>query len=121
VASQIDRLSPQTTGQSNAQQMAMSQVERLLDARRQRLMQAAPSVPMVLWIALVAGALAMLLFAYLFGVENRPAQLVMTAVLAGLIALLFVVIAEFDSPFSGSVRISPDGWTYLGYHLPTIP
>jgi Protein of unknown function (DUF4239) len=121
VGGQVDRFAPQTSGQANAQQLAMSQVERLLDARRQRLQQSAPSVPIVLWIALVAGALAMLLFAYLFGVENRPAQLTMTAVLAGLIALLFVVIAEFDSPFSGSVSISSDGWVYLGYHLPTIP
>jgi Protein of unknown function (DUF4239) len=121
VASQIDQFTPGSTGQADAQQMAMTQIERLLDARRLRLMQDAPSVPTVLWVALVAGALSMLLFTYLFGVENRPAQLVMTAVLAGIIALLFVVIAEFDSPFSGSVSISPDGWEYIGYHLPTIP
>jgi len=63
----------------------------------------------------------MLSFAFLFGVENRGAQLVMTAILAGLIAILFVVIVEFDSPFSGSVHISDDGWVILRQRLPTIP
>lgn len=120
IAQQIDDFSPKTTGESNAQQMASTQLERLFDARRARLIESVPSVPIVLWIALIAGAFAMLLFAYLFGVENRPAQLVMTAVLAGLIAMLFIVIAEFDSPFSGSVSISSEGWVYLQRHLPMI-
>ena len=52
----------------------MTQVERLFDARRLRLIQSAPSVPLVLWFALVAGALAMLSFAFLFGVEYRGAS-----------------------------------------------
>ena len=121
LAHRINTFAPATAGQSNAQQAAMAQVRRLFDARRERLVQSAPSVPLVLWFALVAGALSMLFFAYLFGVENRPAQLVMTAVLAGLIAILFVVIAEFDSPFNGSVKISDDGWVVVRQHLPQIP
>ena len=68
----------------------------------------------------IAGALAMVAFCYIFGVENRPAQLVMTAILVGLIGILFVVIAEFSTPFSGSVRISSDGWVYLQQRLPHI-
>ena len=59
-------------------------------------------------------------FCYIFGVENRPAQLVMTAILVGLIGILFVVIEEFSTPFAGSVRISPDGWLYLQQRLPHI-
>ncbi|MBV8371801.1 MAG: DUF4239 domain-containing protein, partial [Candidatus Eremiobacteraeota bacterium] len=121
LAHRIDTYAPASAGQVNAQQMAMTQLERLFDARRLRLIQSAPSVPMVLWFALVAGALAMLAFAFLFGVENRGAQLVMTAILAGLIAILFIVIAEFDSPFSGSVSISDDGWVALQQHLAHIP
>jgi Protein of unknown function (DUF4239) len=104
-----------------AQQLAMTQRVRLFDARRQRLIASAPSVPLVLWFALLAGAASMLTFAYLFGVENHPAQLIMTAILTGLIAVLFVVIDEFDHPFSGSVRISDAGWVTVQQHLSTIP
>jgi hypothetical protein len=45
----------------------------------------------------------------------------MTAILVGLIGILFVVIAEFSTPFSGSVRISDEGWVYLQQRLPQIP
>jgi hypothetical protein len=120
MAHQINAYAPSTTGQSNAQQMSMTQLERLFDARRNRLVESAPSVPLVLWFALVSGALAMLAFAFLFGVENRPAQLVMTAILAGLIAILFIVISEFDEPFNGSVSISAEGWQVLQAHLSEI-
>lgn len=121
IAHEINTYEPKNAGDANVQQSAMTQVRRLFDARRQRLIQSAPSVPIVLWCALVAGALSMLSFAFLFGVENLRAQLVMTAILAGLVAILFVVIVEFDSPFSGSVHISDDGWIVLQQRLPTIP
>jgi hypothetical protein len=121
LAHQIDTYAPKTPGQAVAQQEAMTQLTRLFDSRRLRLIQSAPSVPLVLWFALIAGALAMLSFAFLFGVENRRAQLVMTAILAGLIAVLFIVISEFDEPFNGSVSISVEGWTALQQHLAEIP
>lgn len=117
----VDQYQPRNQAESNAQQMAMTQRVRLFDARRERLIEMAPTVPAVLWLALFVGAGAMLAFAYLFGVENRAAQLVMTAILTGLIAVLFVVIDEFDHPFSGSVTISDDGWLTVRQHLPNIP
>jgi hypothetical protein len=121
LARHVDDYEPRTVAQSNAQQVAETQRVRLFDARRQRLIEFAPSVPLVLWFALFAGAVAILAFAYLFGVENHPAQLIMTGILTALIAILFVVIDEFDHPFSGSVRISDAGWVSVQQHLPQIP
>jgi hypothetical protein len=116
----VDRLTPANWGQLTAQQAAIADMQRLLDARRQRLVQTVPVVPGVLWFALVSGALAMIAFCYIFGVENRPAQLAMTAILVGFIGILFIVIYEFAGPFSGSVYISDDGWLYLQQRLPYI-
>jgi hypothetical protein len=116
----VDRFSPAAGRGINAQQAAIDDAQRLLDARRERLIHAAPAVPAILWFALIAGALAMVAFCYIFGVENRPAQLLMTAILVGLIAILFVVVYEFATPFSGSVTISSDGWTYLAQRLHDI-
>ncbi|HTU80977.1 MAG TPA: DUF4239 domain-containing protein [Candidatus Acidoferrales bacterium] len=121
MAHAIATVKPADLGESNAQLRAMGQSARLFDARRERLIESAPSVPVVLWFALYTGAVAMLFFCYLFGVENRPTQLIMTAVLAALIGILFTVIDEFDSPFSGSVSISDAGWKILAVHLPQIP
>ncbi len=117
----VDTFSPANFQQFAAQQAAVADEQRLFDARRARLVATVPAVPAVLWFALIVGALAMVAFCYIFGVENRPAQLIMTAILVGLIGILFVVIEEFSTPFSGSVRISADGWTYLQQRLPLIP
>jgi hypothetical protein len=116
----IDSFSPTNFKQFAAQQAAIANEQRLFDARRARLIESVPAVPSVLWFALITGALAMVSFCYIFGVENRPAQLMMTAILVGLIGILFVVILEFSTPFSGSVRISADGWVYLQQHLKYI-
>lgn len=116
----IDTFAPSSFKEFAAQQAAMANEQRLLDARRARLIEAVPAVPAVLWFALVAGAAGMVAFCYFFGVENRPMQLMMTAILVGLIGILFVVIAEFSTPFSGSVRVSADGWFYLAQRLPEI-
>jgi hypothetical protein len=116
----IDNFSPANWKQFAAQQAAISNEQRLYDARRSRLIAGVPAVPSVLWFALIVGALSMVAFCYIFGVENRPAQLMMTAILVGLIGILFVVIDEFATPFSGSVRISDDGWVYLQQHLPSV-
>ncbi len=116
----VDDALPTNRRQVNAQQAAIANAQRLLDARRQRLIHAAPAVPVILWFALITGALAMVAFCYIFGVENRPAQLLMTAILVGLIAILFAVIYEFATPFSGSVTISSEGWSYLAQRLANI-
>jgi hypothetical protein len=116
----VNQLAPANLRALAVQQAAIADMQRLLDARRQRLVQTVPVVPGVLWFALVTGALAMITFCYIFGVENRPAQLAMTAILVGFIGILFVVIYEFAGPFSGSVRISDDGWLFLQQRLPHI-
>lgn len=116
----IDTFSPINYRELAAQQAAIASEQRVLDARRSRLVASVPAVPSILWFALVVGALAMIAFCFIFGVENRPAQLAMTAILVGLIGILFVVISEFSTPFSGSVRISDDAWVYLQQRLPAI-
>jgi hypothetical protein len=120
VSYRIDSFAPNGWKQFAAQQAAIADEQRLFDARRTRLVGTVPAVPSVLWFALYAGALAMVAFCFLFGVENRPAQLVMTAILVALIGILFVVIEDFSTPFSGSVRISADGWAYLQQRMPYI-
>jgi hypothetical protein len=120
IAYNVERLPPTTNVQITAQSKAMDQVQRLFDARRLRIHQNQPSVPKILWFALIVGASAMIGFTFLFGVENRTSQLVMTGVLAAVIGLLFVVIYEFDSPFSGAVGVPIDGWHALHDRLELI-
>lgn len=120
IAYNVYHFSPTSIVQSTAQSKSMDQVQRLLDARRLRVHQNQPSVPRILWFALIVGASSMIGFTFLFGVENRVSQLVMTGVLASVIGLLFVVIYEFDSPFSGAVGVPTDAWNTLHQRLDYI-
>jgi hypothetical protein len=116
----VENFKPRTVAEGNAQQIALSNVQRLFDSRRRRVRQTYRSIPPVLWTALIAGAFAILAFSYLFGVENRVAQVLMTTIIAALIALMFIVISTFDFPFRGPGAIAPNGWSYVRSHIATI-
>lgn len=83
--------------------------------RRQRLVEASEKVPRALFVALIVGALMVMSFVYLFGVENAVQQYVMTGTVAGCIGLLFGVIVEFSAPYSGALRVDRDAWRLAIY------
>lgn len=91
----------------------VASVRQVADARRLRLIQAETRLPRAMYLALVLGGLMVMVFVFLFGVENRRIQFVMTATVAGCIGLLFGLIVEFSAPFTGSIRISHDAWTLV--------
>ncbi|HVA33630.1 MAG TPA: DUF4239 domain-containing protein [Candidatus Baltobacteraceae bacterium] len=113
IAHEIQRFEPVGLAQQDAHQIALRDLRSAFDARRERIRANEPSVPRLLWFALYAGAAATLGFTYLFGVKNRIAQLLMTATLAALIAIMFVVIQALDRPFQGGSAIQPSGWKYF--------
>lgn len=117
LAYDVNAFNPKNAEQQDAHQAAIAQEQRLFDARRVRMHEVEGSVPPVLWFALGIGAAVLIGLAFLFGVENGGFQLVMTAALAAVLALLFIVIAEFDRPFSGAVGVDMDGWTTLQERL----
>lgn len=85
----------------------------IADNRRLRLNEATKRLSPTLGLALVIGAFMVIAFVFLFGVEDRVLQYTMTAIVAGCIGLLLGVAIEFSSPFSGTLRVSPQTWTYV--------
>lgn len=77
------------------------------DSRNERLEKSDGTVPMVLWLVLIAGGLITLGYPSFFGTSNLWAQVLMTAALAALVALTLFVGMLLDFPFTGSVGISP--------------
>ena len=76
------------------------------DNRNERLDSADGSVPMILWLVLIAGAVITLGYPAFFGTMNVVAQTLMTATLAALIALILVPAILLDFPFTGEVVLS---------------
>lgn len=83
------------------------------DNRRLRIIDAQKTFSPALAFALVVGALMVLVFVFLFGVDDRVLQFTMTAIVAGCIGLLLGVVFEFGAPYSGALRVSPQAWTYV--------
>jgi hypothetical protein len=85
-----------------------SQLDRITEARRSRLIAAEGTVPVVIWLVLLGGAVVTIAFTFFFGMESLPAQTVMTALLASLIFSELLVVVAIDRPFTGSVRVHPN-------------
>jgi hypothetical protein len=87
------------------------QILRLLttieDDRNERLDSSDGTVPPVLWVVLVVGALITLGYPAFFGAPNVIAQSLMTGALAALVAIILLLGVVLDFPFVGEVHISP--------------
>jgi len=94
----------------STRQTVVNSVRDVSDNRRLRLVQAQQRLPAALYTALAFGAMMLLAFVFLFGVEDAVLQLTMTGIVAACIGLLLGVIVAFDSPFQGAIRVSPDAW-----------
>jgi Protein of unknown function (DUF4239) len=103
----------QALREESIRQSVVSSLRDVADSRRTRLIQAHNKLPAPLYLALILGAVMVIAFVFLFGVENQALQITMTAIVAGCIGLLLGVIVEFNSPFQGAIRVSPDSWNAL--------
>ncbi len=80
------------------------------ELRRQRIMDSRTGLHPVLWFVLIFGGITTIAFTFFFGTENFGAQIIMTSMLATLIALILFTIMVLDYPFTGSVRILPEAF-----------
>jgi hypothetical protein len=116
-----DRISDLTVAMIDAdphQRVAVDNVvtgslREFLDARRTRLDENSEGIPDSLWVGLVLGATITIAFTYLFGAEEFRLQLVVTALLATIVALMFSMIVALDYPYRGSTAISPEMWSHV--------
>lgn len=95
------------------EERALSTLHDLSAHRRQRLIDSEARLPAALYVALVVGAVFVLAFAFLFGVDKVVLQLTMTAIITASIGLLLGVIVCLDRPYTGAMRISPAAWTLV--------
>ncbi len=86
----------------------LRQVDRISDARRERLVMADGVVPGIIWFVLFGGAALTIGFTFFFGTENLRAQAVMTGALSMLIFAGLLTVATIDHPFAGTVKVGPE-------------
>src|SRR3712207_6421553 len=110
IRASLQEVEPRTVAGQELYAEGLDQVQRLADARRTRLVAAEESLPTVLWVVMIVGGVAVVGFAYLFGMENTGAHALMVVALAGVIALVLFTIAAMEHPFSGGARVGPEAF-----------
>jgi hypothetical protein len=88
----------------------LTELNRLGDERKLRLLAAREGVPQLMWVVLLVGGILTVAFTYFFGVKSMRSQALMTAALAGTIALNLFLIAAIEYPFTGGLRVSPEAF-----------
>jgi hypothetical protein len=90
---------------------AANQLWQVFQARQSRLSAAGGGVSLVVWLAMVVGSLLTLALAYLFGGAKLVPHMVMVGVLAGTIAMLLFAVSQMQDPFTGGAAVGPDAFT----------
>jgi hypothetical protein len=87
---------------------SLDRLDEVSIARRERVLASHGGLPDTLWWVLISGAVVVVGFAFLFGVESGYSQ---AAILTGLtltISLLLFVVADAQHPFRGSFSVPPE-------------
>jgi Protein of unknown function (DUF4239) len=87
---------------------ALSRLNNLAEYRRLRIFTGNDTVPSVVWLVLLVGALFTVCFNYLFGMKNIRAQYLITATLTVTMSQILFLIYVLDHPFTGASRISTE-------------
>ncbi len=86
---------------------AISKLNEFNHLRLDRLYFSKLSLDGMMWTLLIGGACATITFMYIFGMESLRIHMVITGLLAALIAFLIVMVYDFDNPFIGAEKITP--------------
>ncbi len=92
-----------------------AQADRLTDAldevftgRQQRLNLSRQNLSGMMWFVMIAGGVFTVALSYLFGVDSRPAHLIMVVSLVGTIGLLLYASYQLQYPFGPATDLGPD-------------
>lgn len=117
----ILRYEPRTNAQQALQQDTITFVNTLVDSRRDRLFDNQSGIPIIFWIGMWLLTAVTLACAYIFRIKNEKMHVFMCAALAAVIAVVFVLIAEFDYPFRGDAQIPATAWLTLQANIEGTP
>ncbi len=97
---------PESSGAQVAQQQIAAALERVLDARRQRILISLDQVNWLKWTCLLVQAACALLLVALVHPEPRAARLALGIFATGVAACVLVIVAH-DRPFIGQISVTP--------------
>jgi uncharacterized membrane protein len=87
---------------------SLKRLNNLAQYRRLRIFAGNDTVPLAVWLVLLAGGVITISYTYFFGMKNIKSQYLMTAALTVTITLILVLIYILDHPFTGTSKVSTE-------------
>jgi len=101
------RYEPQTQRQTNIHASLLNSVITLGDCRRVRATQMSYELPPVLWAVVLLGAVATGALVLFFGIQHQGWQIATNSLVTLVLCLNVFLLATFDVPFSGQIKVQP--------------
>lgn len=101
---------PRSLQQQVIYEQALTSVNDLSAARRDRLVAMRETIPEPVWIVLIIGGLITVGFCLLFGLQNKIVHVGMVASLAVLVTISLILIKNMQYPFAGDPHIGPEAF-----------
>lgn len=92
--------------ETNAQEHAMSALDRIAEHRLTRILQSTTRLPNVLWCVLLVGGVLTIVSACTFGTDSVKLQAMQVFCLSLLVSLSLVAISIIHRPFHGLIHVS---------------
>jgi Protein of unknown function (DUF4239) len=110
IQSEIASFSPTNLAGEALDSETFRQFSSLIDDRNSRLNQMTSSLPRMLWLVLIVGAVINLTLIAMLGVKKMGAHLALSGLFAIFLSLMLFLIADLDHPFLGEFSVSPDAF-----------
>jgi uncharacterized protein (DUF983 family) len=78
------------------------------DLRKMRLLEAHAAIHPIIYFVLIVGGMITIAFSLFFGTKNFVPHIIMTSLLAAMIAIALSTIVILDFPFTGDISVSSD-------------
>ncbi len=89
--------------------------------RETRLYEMTSGLPLTLWVMLVTYSVTLLGFLFFFGMEVVGIQMAFTAVFAGSLAMVMVILGMLNYPFEGGMALQPTEFQQALAHISHLP
>jgi hypothetical protein len=99
-----------TASEQTSLDHALTDLTEMTNFRRLRQLEVISSLPGILWAVLIVGATVTIGSACLFGSADSRLHLIQVIMLAVLLSLALVAVADINRPFQGAVHVSSAGF-----------
>jgi len=109
----IDAVSGFEPKTNKEQEIYAAEIEMLCEfwnCRRTRINTAAHGLPALEWFVLIVGGVITISFTYFFKLEHLRIQIIMTVMVASIIALCLFLVLMFGYPYSGELKVDPSNF-----------